>query len=311
MKKILSIDGGGIRGIIPALVLSEIEKRTHKKIAELFDLMAGTSTGGILALGLAKLNKNGNIHYTAQDLVNLYLENGREIFSRSIWKDISSFSGIIDEKYTAEGIERILEKYFEEELFKDMATDVLIPSYDIEKRRPVFFKSWKEKWGTLAIRKIARATSAAPTYFEPSCFEIDGVKRSFIDGGVFINNPGVSAYAEMKKRYPQENNFFLISLGTGEQIRTIPYEEAKNWGAMQWMIPLLSCMFSGNSYAVDYQLNEFLGKNYFRIQKELNRASDDMDKATEENMQLLMQEASDLIKKQSDKIEFICEILTK
>ena len=96
MKKILSIDGGGIRGIIPALVLAEIEKKTGKPIAKSFDLIAGTSTGGILGLGLCVDNGQGEPKFTARELVNLYRNRGREIFSRSFWKGVSSLGGATD-----------------------------------------------------------------------------------------------------------------------------------------------------------------------------------------------------------------------
>ena len=92
---ILSIDGGGIRGIIPAIVLAEIEKNTGSKIANLFDLIAGTSTGGILALGLTRPGNDSTPQYSASDLVTLYEEEGRNVFSRSTSQLIKSheFSG--------------------------------------------------------------------------------------------------------------------------------------------------------------------------------------------------------------------------
>jgi patatin-like phospholipase/acyl hydrolase len=112
MKKILSIDGGGIRGLIPALLLAETEKKTRKPISETFDLVAGTSTGGILALGLAKPNKKGKPKYSAKVLAKLYAEHGKEIFERSLWKGITSVGGITDEVYSQKGIESLLKKYF-------------------------------------------------------------------------------------------------------------------------------------------------------------------------------------------------------
>ncbi|MBK8983022.1 MAG: patatin-like phospholipase family protein [Ignavibacteria bacterium] len=90
MKKILTIDGGGIRGVLPARILHEIEKRTKKPIAELFDLIAGTSTGGILALCLTKPDSKGNPRYKALDILKLYEEEGKKIFKKSPWKSTMS-----------------------------------------------------------------------------------------------------------------------------------------------------------------------------------------------------------------------------
>lgn len=99
MQKVLSIDGGGIRGIIPAMVLAEIERRTGKTTSELFDLVAGTSTGGILALGLTKPGQGGKPEYSAKRLIELYETEGRKIFSIPVWHRIHSAAGVAEEKY--------------------------------------------------------------------------------------------------------------------------------------------------------------------------------------------------------------------
>jgi patatin-like phospholipase/acyl hydrolase len=255
MKSILSIDGGGIRGIIPALVLAEIEKCTKSRTARLFDLIAGTSTGGILALGLCKDDGNGQPKYSASDLAGLYEKRGKEIFARSLWKGVSSVGGITDEKYSADGLENVLEEYFGNEPLGASLTDCLITSYDIQLREPHFFKSWRSEWKSVEMRSAARATSAAPTYFEPALVPVGGGTRTLIDGGVFVNNPVMSAYAEYRRLFPNENEFFVVSIGTGELVRPIPYSEAKDWGKVDWVVPLLSCMFDGATDAANYQIS--------------------------------------------------------
>lgn len=109
MRKFLSVDGGGIRGVIPARILVEIEKKTGKPIAQCFDFMAGTSTGGILCLGLTKPDENGAPQHTAKDLLNLYEKRGRDIFQRSFWKAVSSNWAFADEKYGHESLEEVLQ----------------------------------------------------------------------------------------------------------------------------------------------------------------------------------------------------------
>ncbi len=106
--KVLSIDGGGIRGIIPAMILAEIEDRTGKSVAEMFDLIAGTSTGGILALGLAMPGDGGKPRYKAEDLIEFYEKEGLRIFSRPARHRIDSLEGIAEERYPSEGIEQVL-----------------------------------------------------------------------------------------------------------------------------------------------------------------------------------------------------------
>jgi len=306
MKKILSIDGGGIRGLIPALVLAEIENRTGKAVADCFDLIAGTSTGGILALGFAMDDGSGRPRYTAGDLADIYQARGKEIFSRSLWKGAVSLGGFADELYSHKGLEAVLDDYFGNSSLGAGLTHTLITSYDIQNRRPLFFKSWREDHQTVQMKHAARATSAAPTYFEPALVSVGGATRALIDGGVFINSPSVSAYAEAKKIFPEENDFFVLSLGTGEQVRPIAFDEARDWGKAGWLAPLLSCMFDGAADAADYQMNMFLGNRYVRMQTSLAAASDDLDNATDGNVENLRAEAEKLIQTHKAEMETVC-----
>jgi hypothetical protein len=306
MKHVLAIDGGGIRGIIPALVLAEVEKRTGKRVAQIFDLIAGTSTGGILALGLSKDDGTGTPAYGAADLVKLYQKRGKEIFARSLWKGVSSVGGVTDERYSEKGLENVLAEYFGSEPLGAALTRVLISSYDIERREPHFFKSWREPWETVEMRHAARATSAAPSYFEPALTPCGAETKVLVDGGVFINNPAVSAYAEAKKVFPAERDFLVVSIGTGQLTRPIHYAEARDWGRAGWMLPILSCVFDGVADAANYQLQQILGDDFIRLQTSLNIASDDLDDATDGNLQNLLSEARKLIRMNKEKLEELC-----
>jgi len=308
MKKVLSIDGGGIRGLIPALVLEYIENKTQKSISESFDMIAGTSTGGILALGLSRNDGKGKAKYSATDLVEIYEKKGNDIFSRSLWKGVVSVGGLNDEKYSHDGLENILDDYFDNEPLGSSLCDVLISSYDIHNRTPLFFKSWKKEFKSVVMKEVARATSAAPTYFEPALVTVGGSMKALIDGGVFVNNPAMSAYAECKKIFP-EDEISLLSLGTGELVRPIPYDEAKDWGTPSWALPLLSCIFDGVSDAVDYQLTQILDSSFVRLQTSLSIASDDMDNATRGNIENLKAEATKLLSVHKNEIDTFCDKL--
>src|SRR5919197_214120 len=228
--KILAIDGGGIRGVIPATVLTEIETRMGKRTAELFDLVAGTSTGGILALGLFKPDGNGRPQYAASELSALYEREGPRIFDRSPWHTFVSLGSLADEKYPADGIEAVLKEYFGDARLKDAVTETLVTSYELESRQPWFFARHKAIEDPAAndfpMRFVARATSAAPTYFEPEELPTTTPHGGLIDGGVFANNPAMCAYVEMKKLRP-EADVLVVSLGTGQHTRPIHYAEAR------------------------------------------------------------------------------------
>jgi patatin-like phospholipase/acyl hydrolase len=296
--KILSIDGGGIRGLIPAMVLAKIEEMTSKPICKLFNFISGTSTGGIIALCLTKpSNNNKDIpEYSAQDIVNLYVENGKKIFSSNILHKIISFNGLFDEKYSSGGIESLLKKYLGTSRLSDCLTNVLIPSYEIGLRRPFFFKNWHakskdDKKNNFYMWQVARATSAAPTYFEPFKLEIDNDNSyCFIDGGVFANNPAMCAFADAKVIYKDIEDILIVSLGTGEFTRSIPYDKAKDWGLAKWAKPILDTIFDGESDTVDYQLRQLLKRNnYYRIQASLEKlGKDEIDDASDKNINELI-----------------------
>jgi len=309
MKKLLSIDGGGIRGIIPATILADIEHRTNRPAASMFDLMAGTSTGGIISLVLSRDGGGGVPKYRAQDLVDMYVNRGPEIFSRSFWHGVSSVAGFTEEKYSQCPLEKILKEYFDDVPLGHALTKVLVSSYEIETRSPFFFKSWRDESKAVLMRDAARATSAAPTYFEPAQFQVAGQELALIDGGVFVNNPAMSAYSEARRLFPEETAFLIVSLGTGQLTRPIPFEEAKDWGKVQWALPILSVVFDGVSAAVDYQLRQILGEQFFRFQTTLDTANDDMDDASPANLAALKCEASRIIETQRAEIDRVCQLL--
>jgi patatin-like phospholipase/acyl hydrolase len=296
-RRVLSIDGGGIRGIIPALVLTHLEQHTGKPCSELFDLMVGTSTGGMLALGLSIDDGNGKALFTAQQLVKLYEEHGDEIFEQSLWRKVRSVGGILEEAYSHEALEAILDRYFGERALSTCRVPTMVTSYDIQHRRTIFLKSWHGDHTGLLCKEAARATSAAPTYFEPTTLEWASESHTLIDGGVFINSPSVSAYAEARKLFP-DDEIAMLSIGTGELTRAIPYEAAKTWGSALWVMSLLDCMLDGAAKAADHQMQLFLGERYLRLQTPLHYASDDMDDASQGNIRNLRQTAEELIQRE-------------
>lgn len=314
--KVLSIDGGGIRGIIPAMVLAEIERRTEKPIAELFDLIAGTSSGGILALGLVKPGSDGRPEYAAEDGIKLFAAQGARIFSRSMWHKIHSVWSVEQEKYQSEGIEAVFREYFGDALLKDSLTDVLITSYKIERRIPFFFKSAKardsgEPGSDFPMWQVARATSAAPTYFEPVKIETDDRSEYYalVDGGIFANNPAMCGLAEAKAMYP-DGEFLVASLGTGERTQPLLYDEARTWGLRQWARPIIDISFDGTSATVHYQLTQLLPANrYFRFQTKLTGCNDAIDDVSPTNTRAVQLLAEDLITEHEAALDNLCQLL--
>ena len=301
-KRVLAIDGGGIRGIIPAMIIAHIERKMRKPASELFDLMVGTSTGGILALGLSRPGPGRPAQFSAKRVVKLYEDHGATIFENSLWRKLRTAGGILEEAYSHQNLEGILTQYFADAQLNECEVPTMVTTYDIQNRKTVFLKSWLAKHAQVLCRDAARATSAAPTYFEPKPLETAENQHVLIDGGIFINSPSVSAFAEARKLFPGEQ-IKLLSLGTGELTRAIPYHQAKTWGSALWVISLLDCMFDGVSKAADYQMRLLLDQDYQRLQIPLHYASDDMDDASKGNIRNLKQTAKALIDDSQGKIE--------
>ncbi|ADF54302.1 MAG: patatin [Zunongwangia sp.] len=245
--KILSIDGGGVKGVFPAMFLmlleDELKNRSDGKfqIYQHFDLITGTSTGGIIAIALA-------LGIPAKEIYNLYLDNAKGIFGKkkSFW-----FGQIRNSAHEREFLEKLVRNKFKEindgvePRLDDCKTDVCIPIYDLIQGNPSVLKTKYhpafERDYHIPAYQAAMATSAAPTYFNPYTSEyvdLKGTKRIFsnkVDGGVMANNPTLVAFLEAIKAFKVEmSQLEILSLGTGHKKFT-DGNSRKRWGLYYWM----------------------------------------------------------------------------
>lgn len=262
--KILTLSGGGIRGILSARILVELEKRLGGKIVDHFDFIAGTSTGAILA----SLLLTGT--YTAQECVDMYVQNASIIFK----KNYLSIFGLFGSKYSKLGIESCLDKYFGEMMVQDLKKDCLIPCYDTLNRRMRFFT--KSDQDGILVKDACRASSAAPTYFPPHI--------NYVDGGVVCNDPAMCAISEVGG---YNDSLLLLSIGTGCKMK--PYN-LNNEGEIILIEPIIDILMSGSEEVCDYHLRKMFcnNGNYIYLQPDLNHVSEAMDCVTPKNIQSLL-----------------------
>jgi patatin-like phospholipase/acyl hydrolase len=310
--KVLSIDGGGIRGLIPALVLAEIERRTGRRIAEMFDLIAGTSTGAIIACALVVRGPDGTPAHTAEEVADLYVTEGPNIFDTSLIKEITSVGGLIDERYDDAGLNAALETYLGNARLNEVLTDVFLTAYDIHDRFAFFFRSSRARsddTNDFSLAEAARASSAAPTYFEPVEVTDAAGARTYplIDGGIYAVNPAMCAYAEVSHA-PSELEV-LASLGTGSQTKAYEFDDVKGWGRIEWAKPLIDMMFDGVADTIDFQAATIAADRYQRFQATLRYASDALDDASAANLRRLAGDAERLIAERTADIEALCEVI--
>jgi patatin-like phospholipase/acyl hydrolase len=304
--KVLAIDGGGIRGIIPATILTEIQKRLSLDLFQVFDLIAGTSTGGIIALGIGtKCNNNGP--YSPSELVDLYVQNGPEIFKKNL---LTPERQVVLPKYSPDALQAALTQFFQDTEFQTALTPLLISSYNLQGQLPFFFKSHRiagDPTFNWKLTEIARATSAAPTFFPPLHLTRDNKDYALVDGGVFVNNPSMAAYAEARSLYPDATQFVVVSVGTGNRQDQITYASAKDWGLLGWAKQIVPVFMDSVSEAVDYELKALPGCTYYRLQvPRLQEASSDMDDVDPENLKNLQVVAEEYVSSISDVLAKIC-----
>lgn len=268
-RLILSIDGGGIKGTIPAYFLYQLEELSQCRIVDKFDMMFGTSTGGIIINGLTTKNDEGEYKLSAKDVLDLYMDNADKIFYESdirynpnmnwfqkIRKGIkTALDYVTDERYDNKPMLDILKNYHGEELhYETGPTAVVATSYDMRLGEPFFIKNYDKRINQkIKTWEATYATSAAPTYFKPFSFKNANQERVLVDGGLFANDPSMCAYTEAKKLYPNEE-FIIVSIGTGIHHEYNSYKKLDNFIDVQWIQPIIKHLMQGPNKATEHHL---------------------------------------------------------
>jgi uncharacterized protein len=260
---ILSMDGGGIRGLLTIIIIQRLEA-AHPGFLDQVDLFAGTSTGGILALGLA-------YGLSPQRIRGLYETSGRRVFADTILDDVRDLGKLIGADYNLDALKAELSKEFGTHTLGDLDKKVLVTTFDLDNKpdNPLKIRTWKAKFfhnfsnadsdAQEKIVDVALRTSAAPTYFP--------IYQGYIDGGVVATNPSVSALAQAL--HPETcnrkiNDLVLLSIGTGISPRYLSQMDA-DWGLAQWAPHLVGLMLEGGAGLADYQSRQILGERYLRV----------------------------------------------
>ena len=317
--RILSIDGGGIRGLVPALVLLDLEQRLERitdekrPLSDYFHLFAGTSTGGLISLGLTAPDP-----MDATQLVELYKERGPKIFPTR-FRFLRMLLGFIKPKFSNRGLERAVKEEIGESPLSDALRDVVITAYDMTEHAPVFFKRWKARADgpNPTMADAAIATASAPTYLPP--FELDG--HALVDGGVFAANPTVAAIAEALKRDSDDvglEDLFVVSLGTGFFKVAYAPKRLRSWGALAWIWPrgsepaLMRAMLDGQTASADHWAATLLNRGpeprYYRVEAELGDDFE-MDDARRKTLDGLEAKARQVIGERDGDLDAIAQHL--
>ncbi|GJZ50910.1 patatin-like protein 2, partial [Tanacetum coccineum] len=336
---VLSIDGGGIRGIIPATILAFLESQLQEldgddaRIADYFDVVAGTSTGGLVTAMLTTPDGNNRPLYAAKDIVPFYNEHGPKIFPqyRGVGASIvNTVKMVFGPKYNGKYLREVIREQLGNTRLNDTLTNVVIPTFDTKRLQPTIFSTYEAKVHLVynaQLSDICISTSAAPTYFPAHYFKNkdangNGQEFNLIDGGVAANNPTLVAISQVTKQVFSENpdlfpikptdygRFLVISIGAGASKDVGPYNakmESK-WGIFGWLVqngstPIVDVFTHASGDMVDNHISVFFQavhsqNNYIRIQDDtLSGDEASVDITTKDNLMKLEQIGKNLLKK--------------
>ncbi|XP_039120679.1 patatin-like protein 2 [Dioscorea cayenensis subsp. rotundata] len=343
---VLSIDGGGIRGIIPATILSFLEAQLQEldgedaRLADYFDVISGTSTGGLVTAMITAPNDKKRPLFAAKDIKAFYLEHSPKIFPQPNWGFLGEAFSIVKRlggpKYNGKYLHKIIKEKLGNLKLHDTLTNIVIPTFDIKQLQPTIFSSYEVKNNNSSMDAdlcdICISTSAAPTYLPAHYFQTttsEGKSREFnlVDGGVAANNPALVAIKEVTKQIFKGNQdffpikpmdfgrFLVISLGTGTAKNEEKFNAkmASKWGVLSWLIaggsnPLIDAFTHASGDMVDIHISVVFQalrseENYLRIQDDTLRGTiSSVDVSTKENLEGLVKIGEDLLKKPVAKV---------
>lgn len=272
---VLSLRGGGIKGIASAILMDRLERRLGAKINEMFDLIVGTSTGAILGAALAA-------GIEASAIVRMYDQHGKSIFRRRL----SSWMGLTAAKYDETSFALALHDTFGDMRMGDLGTPFVAPCVDADTFQSVFIKS--RKHGEVRVCDAARASASAPTYFAPAELVVDGVERRLMDGGLFANNPAAFAMVEARKLVGSRSTVTLVDVSC-PTVHSTPGFTGR--GVLSFAKVGLDAFMDSGMDATEELVRMELGSEYLRIVPSLDSASPAMDDVSPRNVGALKRAA--------------------
>lgn len=303
---ILSITGGGVRGIIACRFLLEIERITKMPIYKLFDFMGGTSVGTLIISGILISNDNKYPIYTMEQLYNIFLEELPKAFSWTYSSYIWSIFGLYGPRYTSDGLRDITTRIAGDKLFGNLLRDVCYPAYDKISNKAYYFDIMKDKG--VKVSDVILSCTSAPTYFPSIELDINGKKYDFIDGGIVVNNTAELSLLQATKHMTviDKSQILELCIGTGK----FNYGNYNKDGLMNWAPIIVDTIMNGAAENELYELSLSLPEeNYFIMNLELDSKYDYMDNTNNVIISYYIEQTEKWINDNREKIKNFCNKL--
>jgi patatin-like phospholipase/acyl hydrolase len=270
--RILSIDAGGMYGILSLAMLAHLEKKLKAPLLDHFHLSAGSSTGSIILAGLSK-TANGTL-YSADEIRALYIEQGPKIFETTTSRTLRSGNGYMSPLFNNQNRQAVFDKAFGDTRLSDLTNDILIPAQKLDSAEPYYFKSWKarkdaEGADNFYVKDTIIAATSAPGYFEiPKITNMKGEGHYLMDGATYTHNPALRAHSTARNLYHHSHKPLIVSFGLSNPKSLDPFA-VKSDGKLEWASRIYPFAAQGQSAAVNHDLSEDPHVNYVRFEANL------------------------------------------
>lgn len=320
--RILSVDGGGSFGLAAAIVLIELERRTQLPAAEFFDLVAGTSVGGLLGLSLLVPGAEGAPRHSASHVASLFEQDAPQGFENSLSRWLSTLGGFLGDKYEATGLEEVLAEVFGDAWLSEALRPTLIPTYDLAQDCPYAFRSHRAQADPSADYRASaavRATTAVPGYFPPAQVNSRDslADRLCIDGGAVAFSLALWAYTEARRIYPEADDVVLVSLGTACRGSEPTLASPRPWRPLDWARPLFRLVCDAQSAVTHEQARDLLAtrraeaERNFRLEAQVDLpAEGSLDATSARHLECVRAAGAELLEQEDARIDRVCARLT-
>lgn len=318
---ILVLSGGGVRGVVPLHILTYIENITGKKIGELFDFFAGSSTGAISAAGFAVADGDGGYKFSAKFILDTYEKNAELIFSAPWYHQLFTLFGLFAPRFLPDGKMEVLEGYFSGLTLGELRGNLLIPVYNIDSNNLQIIKSWKSPNGNthenFLVKDVINGASSPPMLFPPMAFKLKGETHMFIDPAVLLNNPILHVLFYVRSLFPDKKiNLVLIGNGGTANVK-YDYKNMFSFGLYGLYQYLFSAPALSSKLYIEF-IEEYLQGihkvdpwvNFFRINGVPNKDLSSTN-PSKKNFVRIKKFAERMLQENEDTIEKIITAITK
>lgn len=315
--RILSLSGGGIRGLVTLEVLKYLEEKTGKPISQLFDLVVGSSTGSLISSLLLYPDENGQPKYTASQVSDLYAQHSHMIIDQPWWYKWLTLNGLLGPQYMNAGKKKLLSSKFDGLTLNQLLLPTIIPAYSVKSQLPRRFYSWRQPDGNYQLWPLILAATSPPGYF-PHVILVSPNNKGFdvlVDSGIYADDPSLVGLSAAVDLVPEEQ-FLIISIGTGVYVPAINEVEASHWGKLRWAQDLVDVIMNAQNLNYVETLNIFSEKlitpnvEYHHFDIELPSEAANFIDMSPKNIQALKQAGQQLVNDNQAELDRVAELLT-